>query len=196
MKFTKMLALITDILNKDADTQVDVCLTAQMANQIELWTRMYENRSPWVNNKDVLSANLAPAIASELARLVTLEMKSDITGGPAANYLNEQYKKKVIKDIRRYVEYGCAKGGLIIKPYVTKQGLAVQYVQADCFSPCHLTALGELLSVFSRSNSEKARRYIPDWRFTPYRVITSKSITEHLWQRTTTAWGARFRWER
>ena len=86
MKFTKMLALITDILNKDADTQVDVCLTAQMANQIELWTRMYENRSPWVNNKDVLSANLAPAIASELARLVTLEMKSDITGGPAANY--------------------------------------------------------------------------------------------------------------
>lgn len=112
MKFTKMLALITDILNKDADTQVDVCLTAQMANQIELWTRMYENRSPWVNNKDVLSANLAPAIASELARLVTLEMKSDITGGPAANYLNEQYKKKVIKDIRRYVEYGCAKGGI------------------------------------------------------------------------------------
>ena len=106
MKFTKMVALITDILNKDSDTQVDVRLTSQMANQIELWTKMYENRSPWVNNKDVFSANLAPAIASELARLVTLEMKSDITGGPAANYLNEQYKKKVLKDIRRYVEYG------------------------------------------------------------------------------------------
>ena len=57
MRFTKMLDLITNVLNKDADTQVDVCLTSQMANQIELWTRMYENRSPWVNNKDVLSAN-------------------------------------------------------------------------------------------------------------------------------------------
>ena len=170
MKFTKMVALI---LNKDSDTQVDVRLTSQMANQIELWTKMYENRSPWVNNKDVFSANLAPAIASELARLVTLEMKSDITGGPAANYLNEQYKKKVLKDIRRYVEYGCAKGGLIIKPYVTKQGLAVQYVQADCFSPCHLTALGVLLSAFLLSSSEKEKRYTPVWRYTLYRVITS-----------------------
>ena len=46
MRFTKMLDLVTNILNKDADTQVDVSLTSQMANQIELWTRMYENRSP------------------------------------------------------------------------------------------------------------------------------------------------------
>ena len=35
--------------SQDADTQIDVCMTSQMANQIELWTRMYENRSPWVN---------------------------------------------------------------------------------------------------------------------------------------------------
>ena len=135
IKFTKMLSLITDILNKDADTQVDVCLTSQMANAIELWSRMYGNRSPWVNNKDIFSANLAPAIASELARLVTLEMKSKITGGAAAPYLDKQYKKKVLKDIRRYVEYGCAKGGLIFKPYVTTQGIEVQFVQADCFFP-------------------------------------------------------------
>ena len=94
MRITKMLDLITNVLNKDADTQVDVCLTSQMVNQIELWTRMYENRSPWVNNKDVFSANLAPAIASELARLVTLEMKSEITGGNDSGYLDEQYKRK------------------------------------------------------------------------------------------------------
>lgn len=144
MKFTKMLSLITDILNKDADTQVDVCLTSHMANQIELWTRMYENRSPWVNNRDVYSANLAPAIASELARLVTLEMKSEITGGPTADYLNDQYQRKVLKDIRRYVEYGCAKGGLILKPYVTMQGLAVQYVQADCFFPLSFDSSGRI----------------------------------------------------
>ena len=31
MRFTKMLDLITNVLNKDADTQVDVCLTSQMA---------------------------------------------------------------------------------------------------------------------------------------------------------------------
>lgn len=144
MKFTKMLSLITNILNKDTDTQVDVCLTSQMANAIELWSRMYENRSPWVNDKDVFSANLAPAIASELARLVTLEMKSEITGGAAAAYLNEAYKKKVLKDLRRYVEYGCAKGGLILKPYVTRQGLEVQYVQADSFFPLSFDSSGRI----------------------------------------------------
>lgn len=105
---------------------------------------MYENRSPWVNNKDVYSANLAPAIASELARLVTLEMKSEITGGAAAAYLNEAYKKRVLKDLRRYVEYGCAKGGLILKPYVTRQGLEVQYVQADSFFPLSFDSSGHI----------------------------------------------------
>lgn len=144
MKFTKMLDLVTNVLNKDSETQIDVCLTSQMANQIELWTRMYENRSPWVNNKDVLSANLAPAIASELARLVTLEMKSEISGGPAADYLNKQYKRKVLRDLRRYVEYGCAKGGLILKPYVTQQGIEVQFVQADCFFPLSFDSSGRI----------------------------------------------------
>lgn len=144
MRFTKMLDLITNVLNKDADAQVDVCLTSQMANQIELWTRMYENRSPWVNNKDVLSANLAPAIASEIARLVTLELKSEVTGGTAADYLNEQYQRKVIKDLRRYVEYGCAKGGLAMKPYITQQGIEVQFVQADCFFPLSFDSSGRI----------------------------------------------------
>lgn len=144
MKFTKMLSLVTEILNKDADTQVDVCLTSQMANQIELWTRMYENKSPWVNNKDVFSANLAPAIASELARLVTLELKSGITGGPVAAYLDEQYQRKVLKDLRRYVEYGCAKGGLIMKPYITSQGMEIQFVQADSFFPLAFDSSGRI----------------------------------------------------
>lgn len=140
MKFTKMLGLITDILNKDAAIRVDVCLTSQMANQIELWTRMYENHSPWVNGKDVLSANLAPAIASELARLVTLELKSEI----ADKYLNDQYKQKVLKSLRQNVEYGCAKGGLALKPYITHQGIEVQFVQADCFFPLSFDSSGRI----------------------------------------------------
>ena len=144
MKFTKMLDLITNVLSQDADTQIDVCMTSQMANQIELWTRMYENRSPWVNNKDVHSANLAPAIASELARLVTLEMKSEVTGGNDSGYLDEQYKRKVLKSIRRYVEYGCAKGGLVMKPYITQQGIEVQFVQADCFFPLSFDSSGQI----------------------------------------------------
>ena len=38
MKFSKMLAAITQVLNQDSDTQVDVCMTSEMARRIELWT--------------------------------------------------------------------------------------------------------------------------------------------------------------
>jgi A118 family predicted phage portal protein len=158
MRFTKMLDLITNVLNQDADTQIDVCMTSQMANQIELWTRMYENRSPWVNNKDVHSANLAPAIASELARLVTLEMKSEVTGGNDSGYLDEQYKRKVLKSIRRYVEYGCAKGGLVMKPYITQQGIEVQFVQADCFFPLSFDSSGRITQCVFTEQFRKGKK--------------------------------------
>lgn len=158
MKFTKMMDLVINVLNRDSDTQIDICLTSQMANQIELWTRMYENHAPWVNDKDIFSANLAPAIASELARLVTLEMKSEIVGGTAANFLNEQYQKKVLKDLRRYVEYGCAKGGLILKPYITQQGITVQYVQADCFFPLSFDSSGRIVQCVFTEQVRKGRK--------------------------------------
>lgn len=144
MKFSKMLAAITDILNQDSNTEIDVCMTSEMARKIELWTAMYENRAPWVNRKDVKSAQLPAAIASEIARLVTLEMKSEITGSAAAEYLNQQYQEKALSGLRRYVEYGCAKGGLILKPYVTKNGLTVQFVQADCFFPLSFDDSGRI----------------------------------------------------
>ena len=175
MKFTKMLDLVTNILNRESDTQVDVCLTSQMANQIELWTRMYENRSPWVNNEDVLSANLAPAIASELARLVTLEMKSEITGGAAADYLNTAYKSKVLKDLRRYVEYGCAKGGLVMKPYITQQGIEVQFVQADCFFPLSFDSSGRITQCVFTEQFRKGQKI-----YTRLEVHTLQKAAVHI----------------
>ena len=158
MKFSKMLAAITQILNQDSDTLIDVCMTSQMAGRIELWTSMYENHAPWVDRKKIQSAQLPAAIASEIARLVTLEMKSEITGGSAANFLNEQYQRKVLSGLRRYVEYGCAKGGLILKPYVTKTGLAIQYVQADCFFPLSFDDSGRLQQCAFTEQFRKGRK--------------------------------------
>lgn len=52
MKFSKMLAAITQVLNQDSDTQVDVCMTSEMARRIELWTAMYEdNAHGWTGKK-------------------------------------------------------------------------------------------------------------------------------------------------
>ena len=173
------------------------CVSDRMADAIQLWSDMYEGNSPWVreptmdNPTRIVSLGLPALIASEKARMVTLEMKTEInapmaeielapaaptmpgeqppTGGapmpdaPASNlgtgespavgadmqntvpggassipmstafqqktekvpagpteradYLNGQYKK-ALRQLRRQLEYGIAKGGLVIKPYV------------------------------------------------------------------------------
>ena len=142
---------------------VKPAISSEMINQIQLWSRMYEGRASWLKEPTsedpvrVVSLGLPALIASEKARLATLEMESEITppmkdvekenpdyvppgidefGNPTmgqgemtitepepdgpterADFLNEQYKK-LKKHIRRQLEYGIAKGGLVIKPYV------------------------------------------------------------------------------
>ena len=168
------------------------CVSDRMANAIQLWSDMYEGNSPWVreptpdNPTRIVSLGLPALIASEKARMVTLEMKTEINapmaevaikqpGAPAtedptntkgtsapdvgtketsatgtdtqnvvpggtdtiplstayqqktervptgpterADFLSSQYKK-LCRQIRRQLEYGVAKGGLVIKPYV------------------------------------------------------------------------------
>lgn len=115
---------------KDA-TGIDVAVSEEMSRAIALWTAMYEDKAPWVDNDKVKSMNLPAAIANEIARLVTLEMKSEVVGN---DFLNEQYQR-VIEDIREVTEYAAAKGGLIFKPYVDEDRIAVDYVQADLFFP-------------------------------------------------------------
>jgi A118 family predicted phage portal protein len=181
---------------------VTPCISDRMAEAITLWSDMYEGNSPWLreptpdNPARIVSLGLPALIASEKARMVTLEMKTEInapmaevelapemptgpeegmftndaptgnaptqakpqsnlgTGvqpavgadtqetvqggansiplssayrqktqqvptGPTerADFLNGQYKK-LCRQIRRQLEYGVAKGGLVIKPYI------------------------------------------------------------------------------
>lgn len=167
---------------------VTPAVSDRMADAIQLWSDMYEGNSPWLREPTyddptrVVSLSLPALIASEKARMVTLEMKSEISApmkevdltdttmpidnsiptdgvsgsnigveakpqvgtqddttvsggispstayqqtkttiptGPTerAEFLNKQYKK-LKRQIRRQLEYGIAKGGLVIKPYI------------------------------------------------------------------------------
>jgi A118 family predicted phage portal protein len=92
-----------------------------------------------------------------------------------ATYLNEQYHKKLLSKIRTQLEYGTAKGSLIIKPYVVRSkvtgvaGIATDkqdgkqkeknekeqyqykmeydFIQADCFYPFSFDGSGNLTDV-------------------------------------------------
>ena len=83
----------------------------------------------------------------------TITKKTPISSTERAEFLNEQYKK-LKKKLRTQVEYGIAKGGLIIKPYVikntTEEGQQVSYsiefdfCQADCFYPLAFNSSGQI----------------------------------------------------
>ena len=118
---------------------VDVAVSDKMANGIDLWSKMYKNKPPW-KKKDTKMCGLPAAIAGEFARLVTLELKTEITGN---DFINEEYQT-VINDIRKYTEYACAKGGLAMKPYVSECHIEVDMVQADRFFPTQFNSRGEV----------------------------------------------------
>ena len=74
------------------------------------------------------------------------------TSTDRAEYLNTQYEK-LKTNLRTQLEYGIAKGGLVVKPYVVKnQGLdgeeiyeiEFDYIQADAFYPLAFNSAGEI----------------------------------------------------
>lgn len=117
-------------------------LSPRMKESLKLWSAMYENESPWLS-ESVRSLNLPAAIAAETARLTTVEMRSEISGSERADYLNEMYQP-VLAQLRRYVEYGCAKGGLVLKPYVAGKRILVDLIQADDFYPMAFDSSGRI----------------------------------------------------
>lgn len=123
---------------------VDIALSEPMLSALETWSAMYENRAEWLNDT-IVSANLAAGISSEIARLVTIEMKIKIEGSPRADYLAEQFVK-VSDRIREAVELGSAKGGIILKPYISGKNLNVDFVQADQFFPVQFDNNGNITS--------------------------------------------------
>ena len=124
-------------------------ISTEMKEHIELWEQMYGDRSPWLN-ESVHSLGLAPLIASEKARMATLEMEVKISGeGERAGYIGKQFQK-VTSSIRKNLEYGIALGGIVVKPYVVKAPddkykIEFNYTKATNFYPLGFSAEGDVI---------------------------------------------------
>lgn len=84
-----------------------------------------------------------------------------------AEYMESQYKK-LKQQLRKQIEYGIAKGGLVIKPYVVISNdpndeelkpvytIEFDFIQADCFYPIAFDASGNITeAAFIQTKSEK-----------------------------------------
>lgn len=82
-----------------------------------------------------------------------------------AAYLNEQYQTKLLPKIKTQLEYGIAKGGLVIKPYLVfpsedttdkQPEFAFDFIQADSFYPVAFDSSGNITEcVFIQRKQDK-----------------------------------------
>jgi A118 family predicted phage portal protein len=147
--FAKILQWIREVIQKmigqssvKQALNVDVAISSVMAEALNTWSLMYKNEADWLSDY-VKSLNLAAAVSGEIARLVTIEMDVEISGSARADYLNEQFERMEAK-LREKVEQGCAKGGMMLKPYISGEQIAVDFVQADQFYPVSFDSNGNI----------------------------------------------------
>lgn len=138
---------------------VEPTISTEMANALQLWKVMYENKAPWLSN-DVKSLNLAATVSAEIARLVTIEMQLEIGSNARAIYLEDQLSR-VMDRIREYVESGAACGGMMLKPYVDAGLIQVDVIPAGNFYPVRYDSSGHITAVVFMD-----QKVIGDWFYT------------------------------
>jgi A118 family predicted phage portal protein len=146
----------------------DIIVSNKMEQAIKQWCEML--------TPEYGRLHVANSVSSELARLVTIEMKSEITGN---DFLNGEYKR-VLDDIRRVTQFACAKGGIVFKPYISDGKIIVDYVHADRFYPTAFTA-NEITGAVFVEQHVRGRNYLTrleyhDLNGTTY-TIRNKSYT-------------------
>jgi len=160
--------------NMSEALQIDIPVSDEMSEAIDLWHQIYTNKAPWVDFEKVKSLNLGASIAAELARLTTIEMSSQITSAQTKDSegtseasvdmfsdINEDYQLQVIDKLRVQVTYAAAKGGMMFKPYLDGNHIVVDFAQADQFFPISFSSTGDITGcIFTE------RKFIGDKVFT------------------------------
>lgn len=119
-------------------------MSERMKDAVVLWSNIYQNHAPWLS-ENTHSLNLAASICSEIARLTTIELRISVTGSERADFLSNAVNL-IMPHIRQQFEYACAKGGLIMKPYVSENNILVDFIQPDAFIPTAVSERGTITS--------------------------------------------------
>lgn len=136
--FEKMLKWIKNtILRLMGQQSTDLTISPKMSSLIRLWADLYGGKGA------DQPLRLPASIAAEFARLVVVESEISVTGSGRGDWLMEQLLP-FLSRLREYVEYGCALGGEVFKPYVSGDKLLVDVVQADCFFPTAFDSSGRM----------------------------------------------------
>lgn len=133
--------------------KVKTAVSFEMEAAMDLWLKIFTNNAPWLN-EEIRSLQLGASIAEEFARLITLEMKSEVTGSTRADYINQHYQK-VLEDLKSELALFNAVGGGFFKPYVKANKFYIDYIpQTDC-KPLKFDSAGNITSMVFSSQITK-----------------------------------------
>ena len=151
----RVVSRMFDTSKIENELDVDIAVSKEMAEGITLWLKMFADDASWLDD-NTKSMGLAADIASEVARLTTLELESEVSG---CDYLNEEYQE-VLRHLRENCEFGCAGGGLILKPYVDGNCIAVEASKADSFFPIAFNGRKQITDcVFAETKIDGEKTY-------------------------------------
>ena len=162
--FRKFIAWAKGVIDKmfsrgsvQGALKTDVAISSEMQTAIELWWDLFQDKAPWVD-RNTESLGLPAAVAGELARLVTVEMESEISGSARADYLQGEYAE-VLSQLRAKTEFATATGGLVFKPYVDGNRVVVDFVHAGRFLPTAYNSRGEITGAVFVEQLQKGKSY-------------------------------------
>jgi A118 family predicted phage portal protein len=186
--FKRFLIFLQGVIEKMIGNQdiknavgLNVAISDDMADALELWSDMYINEPPWKTTDDIVkirTMGIPSLIASEVARMVTIENKIDISGSVRADFIKSQISP-LLAELRKSTEYACALGGIVFKPYVNKDNIEIDIVQADCFFPISFNARGEITQaafVETKTLGKTIFKRIELHRFDNVYTITNKAF--------------------
>ena len=184
--FKKVGRAVKSLFSKKATIEkafdnCEICISSTMMDEISLWKSLYACKPPWIgeDSKVKKTMNTAVGIAGELARLSTMELESEISGdSQMATFLNEEYQK-ILKKAENYVEFACAMGGVVLKPYVVpdKGTIEVSIIQADEFYVTHYEDNGTILgAIFPDQKIISGKKYT---RLERHEFVGNKYVIEN-----------------
>lgn len=162
---------------------IEVAITPKMRNAIKTWYKAYANESDWINI-DVKSLNIAASVASEIARLVTLECEIKASGSPKADYINKQLDF-ILNNKKNIMEVAGSVGGVIFKPYVNGENIMIDCVYQDEMIPFRYDDAGRITGVIFPSYSMDrgkmfTRLEIHDYSDAQYKISNRCFVSKEL----------------
>lgn len=124
-----------------SDFGLDTQTSKEMLEAVKLWTNIFNGKAPWQSD-EVKSLHVAKTTCEKVSKAVTLELKTSCT----EKYINGVYQR-FMKNIRRYAEFGIAKGSMFFKPTYENGRIKISVIHGDKFIPFKFDDTGELLGL-------------------------------------------------